>query len=178
MWIYFSKFLVQSNDNSIHTWYKHSDHSCRWINRVHVKTSRPRQNSCHIADNLFKCFFVKGNVWISMKISEVCSWGSISDIPALCQRMAWYRRGDKLLSEPMMLRLPTQIYVLLGLNELTHACDIANLPSDNVIRMPINHFRPRALNPSTQVDFVSDTSRVILQRCHYMRPSFLLGPVG
>ena len=37
--------------------------------------------------------------------------GSINDIPALVQIMAWRRLGDKPLSEPMLVSLPTHIYV-------------------------------------------------------------------
>ena len=33
--------------------------------------------------------------------------------------MAWRHSGDKPLSEPMMVGLPTHIYTSLGLNELT-----------------------------------------------------------
>ena len=33
--------------------------------------------------------------------------------------MAWRRSGDKPLSEPMMVRLPTHIYASLGLNKLS-----------------------------------------------------------
>ena len=33
--------------------------------------------------------------------------------------MAWHRPGDKPLSEPMMVKLPTHIYASLGLNELS-----------------------------------------------------------
>ena len=39
----------------------------------------------------------------------------INNIPALVQIMAWRRPGDKPLSEPMMVSLPTHI---CGLNEL------------------------------------------------------------
>ena len=35
----------------------------------------------------------------------------INNIPSLVQIMAWRRPGDKPLSEPMMVRLPTHIYV-------------------------------------------------------------------
>ena len=46
--------------------------------------------------------------------------GSINNIPALVQIMAWRRSGDKPLSEPMMVSLQTHIdYASLGLNELT-----------------------------------------------------------
>ena len=37
--------------------------------------------------------------------------GPINNIPALLQIMAWHRPGDKLLSAPMMVRLPTHICV-------------------------------------------------------------------
>ena len=37
--------------------------------------------------------------------------GPINNIPTLVQVMAWRRPGDKLLSEPMMVRLPTHICV-------------------------------------------------------------------
>ena len=37
--------------------------------------------------------------------------GSINKITALVQIMAWYRPGDKPLSEPMMVKLPTDICV-------------------------------------------------------------------
>ena len=43
--------------------------------------------------------------------TEVCSWGLINNILALVQIMAWHQPGDKPLSEPMMVRLPTQICV-------------------------------------------------------------------
>ena len=37
--------------------------------------------------------------------------GSINNIPALVQIMAWHRPGDKPFSEPMMVNLPTHICV-------------------------------------------------------------------
>ena len=39
--------------------------------------------------------------------------GPINNIPALVQIMAWRRSGDKPLSEPMMVSLPTHIWVTL-----------------------------------------------------------------
>ena len=42
--------------------------------------------------------------------------GSIDNIPALVQIMAWRRLGDKPLSEPMIVYW--RIYASLGLNEL------------------------------------------------------------
>ena len=49
---------------------------------------------------------------IPIKISlEFIPTGPINNIPALVQTMAWHRRGDKPLFEPMMVRLPTHICV-------------------------------------------------------------------
>ena len=52
------------------------------------------------------------NVWIPIKISlKFVPKGPINNIPALVQIMAWRRPGDKPLSEPMMVSLPTHICV-------------------------------------------------------------------
>ena len=77
-----------------------------------VNTLRPRQIGCHFADNIFKCIFLDENVWISIKISlNFVPKGSINNIPALAQIMAWRRPGDKPLSEPMMVSLLMNICV-------------------------------------------------------------------
>ena len=68
----------------------------------------PRQNGCHLADDIFKCIFLNENVWIFIKISlKFVRKGPINNIPALVQIMAWRRPGDKQLSEAMMVNLPT-----------------------------------------------------------------------
>ena len=77
-----------------------------------LNTLRPRQNGRHLPDNIFKCISFNENVWISIEISlKFVRKGSINNIPALVQIMAWRRPGDKPLSEPMMVRLPTHICV-------------------------------------------------------------------
>ena len=79
----------------------------RWLN-----TLRPRQNARHFADDIFKCFFLNDSVWIPIEISlKFVPRGPINNIPALVQIMAWRRPGDKPLSEPMMVSLPTHICV-------------------------------------------------------------------
>ena len=71
-----------------------------------------RQNGRHFPDNIFKCIFLNGNVWILVRISlKFVSKGPINNIPALVQIMAWRIAGDKPLSEPMMVKLPTHICV-------------------------------------------------------------------
>ena len=56
--------------------------------------------------------FLEENVWIPIKISlTFVLQGPINNIPALVQIMAWRQPGDKPLSGPMMVRLPTHICV-------------------------------------------------------------------
>ena len=77
-----------------------------------VNTLGPRQDGRHFADDIFKCIFLNENIWISTKISmKFVPQGPINNIPALVQIMAWHRPGDKSLSGPMMVRLPTHICV-------------------------------------------------------------------
>ena len=77
-----------------------------------LNTLRPSRNEQHFADDIFKPVFFNENVWVSIKISlKFVPKGSINNIPALVQIMAWCRSGDKPLSEPIMVSLPTHIYV-------------------------------------------------------------------
>ena len=60
----------------------------------------------------FKFILLNENVWIMIKISlKVVPKGPINNIPGLVQIMAWRRPGDKPLSEPTMVSLPTHICV-------------------------------------------------------------------
>ena len=78
----------------------------------HINTLRPRQNGRHFTDDIFKCIFLNENVSIAIKNSlKFVPKGPINDIPALVKIMAWRRSGDKPLSEPMMVSLPTHICV-------------------------------------------------------------------
>ena len=75
-------------------------------------TLRPRQYGRHFADDTFTRIYVNENVRIVIEISlKVVSKDPINNIPALVQIMAWRRPGDKPLSEPMMVCLPTHICV-------------------------------------------------------------------
>ena len=78
----------------------------QWLN-----TLRPRQNGRRFTD-VFKCIFLNENVCIMIKISlNFVPKGPINSVPALVQTMAWSRPGEKPLSEPMMVSLPTHICV-------------------------------------------------------------------
>ena len=79
---------------------------------ISVKPLRPRQNGRHFTDDTFKRIFVNENVRVLIEISlKFVPKGPINNIPALIQIMAWRRPGDKPLSEPMMVCLPTHICV-------------------------------------------------------------------
>ena len=78
-----------------------------------INTLRPRQNGRYFADDIFECIFFNEKEWISIKIPlKVVPEGPINNILALVQIMAWRRPGDKPLSEPMMVRLPTHMCVI------------------------------------------------------------------
>ena len=82
------------------------------ITILYLNTLGPRQNGRHFTDDIFKCILLNENVWISIKISlKFVPKGPINNIPALVQIMAWRLPGDKPLSEPMMVNLPTHICV-------------------------------------------------------------------
>ena len=81
-----------------------------WANGIN--SLGPRQIGCHFPDEIFKCIFLMKMYELRFKISlRFVSNGPINNIPALVQIMAWGRPGDKPLSEPMMVRLPTHICV-------------------------------------------------------------------
>ena len=69
-------------------------------------TCIPRQNSNHIANDIFKCIILDENVLISLKISLKFR---INNFQALLQIMAWHLLGFKPLLEPMVVSLPTHI---------------------------------------------------------------------
>ena len=72
----------------------------------------PWQNGRHFADNIFKCIFLKENVWLSIKISlRFVTEVRINNIPVLVQIMVWRRSGDMPLSGSVMVSLPTHICV-------------------------------------------------------------------
>ena len=77
-----------------------------------LKTLRPRNNDRHFPNDICRGICFNEYIRISMKISlKFVPNGSINDIPALVQIMAWRRPGDKPLSEPIMIILLTHICV-------------------------------------------------------------------
>ena len=79
------------------------------IAHLHIEAET---NGRHFEDDIFKWIFLNESVWITIKISlKFVPKGPINKIPSLVQIMAWRRPGDKPLSEPMMVDLPTHICV-------------------------------------------------------------------
>ena len=75
-------------------------------------TLRPRQNGRSFPDDIFKSIFLKKMYEIRLEFHWSLFLGCpINNIPALVQIMAWRRLGDKPLSEPMIVTLPTHICV-------------------------------------------------------------------
>ena len=63
------------------------------------------QNGRHFADDIFRCIFMNEKLCILMKIwLKFVPKGPIDNNPALVQIMAWCRKGDKPLSQPMLTR--------------------------------------------------------------------------
>ena len=99
-------------DLGIGFWWNNKQYVSRMSTNLRFNNLRPRQNGRHIAYNIFKCILLNENFWIPIKISlKFVPQGPINNIPALVKIMAWRRPGDKPLSEPMMVRLPTHICV-------------------------------------------------------------------
>ena len=113
-----------------------------------VNTLRPRQNGHHFADDIFKCIFFNENIWILIKISlRIVPKGRINNIPALVQIMAWRRSGDKPLSEPMIVSLPTHICVTRPQWVNTFETILGNKPTSRIYH---TWFEPMVCgNPTT-----------------------------
>ena len=81
-----------------------------WVTAI--ITLRPRQDGRYFAHDTFKRIFLNENVIVAIKISlKFVAKGPINNIPAFVQIMAWRRPGEKPLSEPMFVFVPTNICV-------------------------------------------------------------------
>ena len=82
------------------------------IQQPYINSLRPRQDGRHFADDIFMCIFFNENCCILIKFSlKYVRKGPIDNNPALVEIMAWRRSGDKPLSQPMIVSLPTHICV-------------------------------------------------------------------
>ena len=104
-------------------------------------TSMPRQNGRCFADDIFKRIFFNENVCISIKISLNCfPKVPINNIAALVQIMAWRRLGDKPLSEPMLINLPTHTCVTRPqwVNRMENNFSLSIVPVDRYHQLSIS----------------------------------------
>ena len=108
---------MASNAENVSIWWRHHAVDYRILNllwhKPHVSTSviplinssPPGQNGHNFADDIFRCVLLNENVWISITFPlNSVPKGSINNIPALVQIMAWRRIDDKPFSEPMLTR--------------------------------------------------------------------------
>ena len=121
-------------------WNMHHD-----LNKRHpiipINSLRPRRNERYNTEDIFKCIFLKENVWIPTKISQkFVPKGPINNIPALVQIMAWRRPGDKPLSEPMMASLLTHICVTRP-QWVKVSCMVSNVFCTNLIMLYDTYLR-------------------------------------
>ena len=123
-----SRFKIQIHLFIKITWFQHGLIHWHWLliivefypclllitvdMEILMNTLRPRQNGRRFAYDTFQRIFLNENVRISIEISlKFVPKGPINNNPALVQIMARRRSGDKPLSEPMLVRLPTHICV-------------------------------------------------------------------
>ena len=99
------KHLIAWCRYQVITWTKVDQDIWRhWGSLISINTLGPRQNGRHFPDDIFKCIFLNENIWISIKFSlKFVPKGTINNIAALVQMMAWCLLGDKPLSEAMMV---------------------------------------------------------------------------
>ena len=75
-------------------------------------TLAPRNYGRPFADGISKCIFFNENcIWI-----KILPWGPIENSPALVEVMAWRRRVDKPLPQPVMTKIHDAIWRHLNTN--------------------------------------------------------------
>ena len=90
--------------------------------------------------DIFKCILLNENVGIPIKISlKFVPKSRMNNNPALVQIMAWRWPGDKPLSEPMMVCLPTHICVTWRQRVKSHT-DLACKHNRSLPHCPLGPF--------------------------------------
>ena len=98
---------------SLSTWLRggwHYSPSNNDMPSTFINTLKPKKNGRHFADDVFKRISIKSSL-------QYVPESPINNIQTLLQIMAWQRLGDKPLSEPKMVSLPTHICVTRPLNK-------------------------------------------------------------
>ena len=118
--------LITTPQSCIHNSYHHSLHSIQMY--TEFKELRPKEAGHHFTDNIFKCFFLNENLWISINISlKFVLEGQSNNIPSLIQIMACADQATSHYLNQWWLRLVTHIYTSLGLNELRQGYHVFNV---------------------------------------------------
>ena len=93
----------------------------RELREFHLNALKPKQNGRLFPDDIFKCIFFNENVWISIKIPpKFVPKGSINNIPALVQIMAWRLVGRQAIIWANDGLVYWRIFISRGRNELMH----------------------------------------------------------
>ena len=80
---------------------------------------RPRQDGQHLADDIFKCICVNGEVAVTTKMYWISVYkGPFNSHPAVVQMMACCRTGDKIIILTNGGLVHWRLYAPFGLNEL------------------------------------------------------------
>ena len=165
---------LRLNDSASHFLACHLSAVPRLLCKLMVNTLRPRQNGRHFPDDIFIWILLNENVWISISTSlKFVPRGQINNIPTSVQVMAWRRQGDKPLSKPMMVRLPTHIWVTRPqwVNMTTNnACyyDITSITRAHMTCCCLHHSDHKSLEERLQTRKCTLVSQVRL-------PGYLVG---
>ena len=105
-------------------------------------------------NNIFKWIMLNENAWISIKISlKFVAKGPINNIPSLVKIMAWCQPGDKPLSKPMIVSVPTHICVtqLQWVNNTCHMHAECILGNIKMVDFLIGHYTYRMFPPAIDI---------------------------
>ena len=106
--IYFVKMGHNTNKTQLFNW-QNTLH-CIYLPRCLIH--RGGDKIAAISHRIFSNAFFNEKLWISLNISlKFIPKVRLNNIPTLVQIMAWYRPGDKPLSEPTMVSLLTHVCV-------------------------------------------------------------------
>ena len=132
--------LLCHRQTSFHFVYSQNYFFLNTVLKMLVNILRLRQHGRHFTDDTFKRIFLNENVRISIKISlQFVPRRSINNLPALFQIMTWRRPGDKSLSEPKMVSLPTHICITRPQSVIPHSNITLNEAIVNTICDFIHH---------------------------------------
>ena len=139
---------------------------------VYFNSLRPKQMDAIFADDIFKCIFLNENVWILIKISlKFVPKGPINNIPSLVKIMAWRRPGDKPLSEPMVVSLPT--YICVARPQWVNCC-FASTNTICILFQSDQNSLSKSLKETCSMILVLLSITVCIKGCHTQRSTLVI----